>query len=456
MFSERAAVAFITLSLVLGGGLGWAVVADYNAAKNQKVVATSGPGGDVIADATADPSAAPGTTGGGGGGGGSNTTSTGGRSTAALATSQAASGVSHDSITVGGIFDMTGPVDSSVERDTVRAYFNKVNAAGGVNGRKLQLTYCDSSYDNVKTHTCSNEMVSAKVLSVVGWTAPRGENDEVRYLAQQQQIPIVGGLGTPEEFNYPLSYPVSIPFTRIGEALADEIASAGFKHPSIIYINDVPWVAPVLQALKDALHRHGVQEVAVEPAASTDQDYTGHVSNVNQPGVDSLIAALDPFSYSRLFSSMNRVGWHPPVFGGGLDKGNQQKAYGNQLAKAQSVVPFLSPYDHDTNSTVRDYLDSVQRYYPNQVPALDIYTQISWTAAQVFVEAVKRAGANLTRASLVQALNSIQNFDTGWSKPISYSNSPTHDPNKCVTWVKHEPQAYPDGTWRTYTDWKCY
>ena len=44
MFSERAAVAFITLSLVLGGGLGWAVVADYNAAKNQKVVATGNGG----------------------------------------------------------------------------------------------------------------------------------------------------------------------------------------------------------------------------------------------------------------------------------------------------------------------------------------------------------------------------------------------------------------------------
>jgi len=50
-------------------------------------------------------------------------------------------------ITVGGIYDETGPVDATVERDAVRSYFNLVNAQGGVNGHKLQLIDCDSKYD---------------------------------------------------------------------------------------------------------------------------------------------------------------------------------------------------------------------------------------------------------------------------------------------------------------------
>ena len=56
-------------------------------------------------------------------------------------------GVAGDFITVGGIFDETGPVDATVERDTVRSYFNQVNAAGGINGRKLRLLDCDSAFD---------------------------------------------------------------------------------------------------------------------------------------------------------------------------------------------------------------------------------------------------------------------------------------------------------------------
>src|SRR2546429_7019296 len=56
--------------------------------------------------------------------------------------STAGEGVSKGVITVGGIYDETGPVDSTVERDAVRAYFNKVNDAGGVNGYKLRLIDC--------------------------------------------------------------------------------------------------------------------------------------------------------------------------------------------------------------------------------------------------------------------------------------------------------------------------
>src|SRR4051812_15318787 len=49
----------------------------------------------------------------------------------------ATTGVSNGVITVGGIYDETGPLDATVERDTVRSYFDLVNAQGGVNGYKL-------------------------------------------------------------------------------------------------------------------------------------------------------------------------------------------------------------------------------------------------------------------------------------------------------------------------------
>src|ERR1700756_600989 len=45
--------------------------------------------------------------------------------------------VHHGVITVGGIYDETGPIDATVERDTVRSYFDLVNSQGGVNGYKL-------------------------------------------------------------------------------------------------------------------------------------------------------------------------------------------------------------------------------------------------------------------------------------------------------------------------------
>ncbi|MFN2466441.1 MAG: ABC transporter substrate-binding protein [Candidatus Dormibacteria bacterium] len=474
---ERVAIVFITAAVVFSGVFGVATVIAFNHAKAVGTnggavgIATDTTGTDATGDAAG--ASTPGAGAAGPSGGGSTSKRTGGGSTASasrssLATSQAESGVTKDKISVQGIFDETGAVDSSVERDTVRAYFNKVNAAGGVNGRRLELLDCDSRYDTTAATQCANSAISNKVLAVVGWTAPKGEDDQVQRL-NQAGIPIIGGLGTPHEFTSPLSFPVSASFTRSGVGLAQRASELGIKHPAIVVLSDVPWISVVQKALVDALHARGIYETHVDNASGTQgsydqdvlqmehQDDTGHgcANPQPQPCPDAVIAALDPFSYSRLFKSMNNANWHPTILAGGLDKGTSQQDYTGQIQNANSLVPFLSPYDNADNPTVHDYLSTVKTYFPSQYNALDIYTQISWTSAMVFVEAVKRAGNNLNRQSLVDALNSIQNFDTGWSVPLTYGPG-THDPNHCFRWMKHDNKP-PDqgGTWHTVSDYKC-
>ena len=277
------------------------------------------------------------------------------------------------------------------------------------------------------------------------------------------------------EFRYPLSYPTSASFANSGVALAAEAQQLGIKRPAIVVITDIPWVAPVEKQLLDNLIAHGVQYSDVEEASSTAPNYDQYVLGAahgagNNPKCggcqparacsvsegtncpDAVIAALDPYSYVKLMQAMQRANFKPPkgVLASGLDKGVFQDAYKStgELQGAHSLVPFLSPYVYTSNATVSDYESTVQHYYPAQVKNLDIYTQIAWTSAMVFVEAVKKAGPDLTRQSLVSALNSIQGFDTGWSKPLSYSAG-LHDPNRCFRYM-----AYQDG-WRNTSDWSC-
>src|SRR6266850_3672819 len=374
-------------------------------------------------------------------------------------------------IVIGGFFDITGPIDSSVERDTVRAYMQNVNAAGGVNGRQVQYVWCDSKYDASSAHACAQYLIAQNVLAVVGWTAPLGENNEVHTLTNAG-IPIIGGLGTPAEFTNPLSYPVSASFNRYGNAIAAEAKALGAKHPAVVVLADVPWVKPVEANLLNRLSALGVGYTDVEEVSATQASYTATVFNlqhahhgpssggagpnhqcsVAEKGCpDFVIAALDPFSYHRLFSAMEAAGWYPHILGAGLDKFNVQRSYDREIYGAHSLVPFFSPYDHQGNPTVRAYLGSVQHYYPGQFQALDIYTQHSWTAAMVFADAAKRAGSNLTRSSLIQALNGIRNFNTGWSVPLTYGAG-YHDPNHCFTYTTNRA---PHGSWTTTSGWVC-
>jgi ABC-type branched-subunit amino acid transport system substrate-binding protein len=394
--------------------------------------------------------------------------------TGSTASSAGGGAVTGGMITIGGFFDISGPVDSSVERDTVRAYMQAVNASGGINGRQVQYVWCDSKYDASSAHACAQYLISQNVLAVVGWTAPLGENNEVRTLthASGGGIPIIGGLGTPDEFNDPLSYPVSASFLRYGTAIADEARAIGAHHPAVVVLSDVPWVHPVEANLLNRLTADGIGYTDVEEVSATQANYTATVFNLQhshhgpsgggagpnyQCGVadkscpDYVIAALDPFSYHRLFDAMEAAGWYPHILGAGLDKFNVQRSYDREIYGAHSLVPFLSPYDNQGNTTVRQYLGTVQHFYPGQFQALDIYTQHSWTAAMLFVAAARKAGPNLSRDTLVQALNGIQNFDTGWSVPLSYGPG-AHDPNHCF---RYTVDAAPSGSWRTASGWIC-
>jgi len=448
---ERIAVSFLAAALVLAVVLGVMTVQSF-ARPSATLVAS----GDVSGG---QQQAAAGTTTATSTGGGAATAGGGGPAVAA-----------GGKITIGGFFDVTGPIDSSVERDTVRAYMQAVNASGGINGRQVEYVWCDSKYDASSAHSCAQQMIAQNVLAVVGLTAPLGENNEIRTLTAAG-IPVIGGLGTPAEYSDPLSYPVSTSFFRYGTAIADEAKALGAKNPAVVVLGDVPWVHAVEANLLNRLVANGVGFVDVEEVSATQANYTATVFNMQHAAghgasgggpapnkkcaatdracPDYVIAALDPFSYHRLFDAMMAANWYPGVLGAGLDKFNVQQSYGRELAKAHSLVPFVSPYDNQGNATVRQYLGTVQRYYPGQFQALDIYTQHSWTAAMVFHEAAKRAGANLSRETLIQALNSIQGFQTGWSVPLSYGAG-AHDPNHCFMYTSHE-----GGKWQTTSGWVC-
>jgi ABC-type branched-subunit amino acid transport system substrate-binding protein len=245
--------------------------------------------------------------------GAATTTSSAGAAPAGGGGGSAASG---GKITIGGFFDITGPIDSSVERDTVRAYMQAVNAAGGINGRQVEYVWCDSKYDASSAHQCAQYLISQHVLAVVGPTAPLGEDNEISTLTSQG-IPVIGGLGTPHEYNNPLSFPVSANFYRYGTAIADEAKAVGAHHPAVVVLGDVPWVHAVEANLLNRLSANGVGYTDVEEVSATQANYTGTVFNLqhshhgpsgggagpNYPCPptdrscpDYVIAALDPFS----------------------------------------------------------------------------------------------------------------------------------------------------------------
>jgi len=365
-------------------------------------------------------------------------------------------GVNHGVITVGGIYDETGPIDATVERDTVRSYFNLVNSQGGVNGYKFQLIDCDSKYDPSSAHQCAQKLISEGVLAIVGWLSLSGEQNEATYLTQQG-VPVIGGLGVPSEFQSPLSYPTTPSLVTDGTALGTHAGQIHLKKPGVIFLN-ANFIQPVEASFLAAMKQQGISPVDVETVDATKADYTDIVLKFQTSGAQSVAAFLDPFSYARLFQAMERQNFHVPILGGGLDKASANRQYDSGCGSscvvfgADSATPVLEYLDHQSTPAIAQYLNTVRTYYPGQFGALDSYTTYQWLAAEVFVQAIKSIGnAPVTRTSLVNALNGMKNFDDGGiTPPISYGTG-NHDPLKCLQWLHNT-----NGQWRTTSGWNCF
>ncbi|HEV8627500.1 MAG TPA: ABC transporter substrate-binding protein [Acidimicrobiia bacterium] len=359
-------------------------------------------------------------------------------------------GVTSDAITVGGIFDETGAVDATVERDTVRAYFNQVNAAGGINGRKLQLLDCDSAFDPSRAHQCSQRLLSQKILAMVGWTSPSGEEPETKFLTGQG-VPVIGGLSVNAQFNSPLAFPTMASLSLHGTAMGKRAKALNLESPGIIIVN-LNFIAPMQDALLKSLHEQGIKEVAVEQVDATKADYSDIIVKMRAAGAKSILGALDPFSYARMYQAMERQNLKVPVLGFGLDKKSANDAYGGAVYGSDSLIPFKEAFDpaFAKDPDVAEYFSAVQRYFPNQVKALDVYTEAQWVAAKVFVEGLKRIQGPINRQSLVAALNTLKNFQPGLVPSISYAPG-NHDPNRCFSWIKNDK-----GTWKTYDQQQCF
>src|SRR5438874_943769 len=320
---ERIAIVFMTLSVVATLVLGGALAAQLGHPKDQIVQvgaasATSPDGGVSAGDQSAAASSDTGAVGDKG-------------------PDSPDEGVTGDFITVGGIFDETGPVDATVERDVVRSYFNQVNAAGGVKGRKLRLLDCDSAFDPSRAHQCSQRLLSQKIMGMVGWTSPSGEEPETKFLTGQG-VPVIGGLSVPSQFNSPLAYPTMASLELHGTAMGHHAKDLGVQAPGVIIVN-VNFIAPLQNAMLKALQEEGIKPVDIEQVDITKADYSDIIVKLRAAGAKSILAGLDPFSYARMFQAMERQNFKVPVLGFGLDKKSANDAYGPSLDGSESLIP---------------------------------------------------------------------------------------------------------------------
>lgn len=325
-----------------------------------------------------------------------------------------APGVTATTITVGELMSLSGLAPGLFQGvvDSAKAYVNYVNSQGGVYGRKIQISVGDDAFDVVKDQSVCANLVPSVFALVSGLAVA----DTGCYpLMKSSGIPVVDPIVfdprtavLPNVFVPPPNY-----YSNLQASL--ELA----LHPEVKKVwlceQDSPGIAAQAAPEQHMWESLGVQVLQLPPLSVTSPDYTAAVVKAKNAGAQ----AVDCFSTapqvtSQVAKAMAQQGWDPSIKQGFSVYDPNFLALAGSAANGWSVGVQVPALDHaEFTSTPAGKL--YQQWVGKLPQTEDDY--FGWEYMDLFVQALVKAGPNLTQAGLLDALKSFHNFTAGGLVP---------------------------------------
>jgi branched-chain amino acid transport system substrate-binding protein len=333
-------------------------------------------------------------------------------------------GITGNQILIGSFSVQTGPyaVVGVPFSQGMQSYFDMVNDAGGVNGRKINLEVVDDQFNPANTVTVVKKFVTEdKVFAVVGGVGSPGCVAVVDYL-NDQKVPFIYQASGLSSLSIPAKkyvFAVQPNYINEGQIIARYAGSTlGLKNIAVLYSNDQAgneWLA----GTKQGASKFGSTIVLESPFPATETDFTPYLLKVQASNADALIIYTSSVATAGLaVKTAKSLGLTQKIFLSYVAAG---LAGTIGAAAAEGVyIPGWVDFSDLRNPDVVKFFSVWNKYYPNGNQALFSYAVAGWVAAEVFTEAVRRSGPYPTRDSLVWALETFDGWSGVMAKDISY------------------------------------
>jgi branched-chain amino acid transport system substrate-binding protein len=328
---------------------------------------------------------------------------------------QSTPGITDKEILIGSCSALEGP-SHFLGSETVtgaKAYFDMVNDAGGVDGRKLKLVSYDDSYDPAKTEACFNRLLEQKVFALAFFV---GTPTAVKYvpMAENNKIPLIGLFTGAQTLYVPFRHWVvnvrASYFDETREQIDGLWGGLGYKKIGVIYPEDA-FGAAVLEGVKTALKAHGADPIAVASYQRQTAQVVGAIDTVRAANPEAVVVVGPANTVAPILKQSHAIGWKPlflTVSFVGTDDLIQEAGTDADGMVITQVVP---PYYLTEFKTVALYRRTLTKYFPSAQP--NFVSLEGFVDAMVLVDGLKHAGKDLTREGLIHGIESLHNVDLG-------------------------------------------
>ncbi|UOF89017.1 ABC transporter substrate-binding protein [Fodinisporobacter ferrooxydans] len=335
---------------------------------------------------------------------------------------QNAQGVTKTEITVGTWGPLTGQFAAyAVVSQGANAYFNYINHNGGINGRKIKFKIYDDQYQPDKSVTAAKQLVADKIFAAV---APLGtaNNQAADPILSKQGIPILGIATGSSEWGFPLKknvFGLQPTYTAEGHIMTKfAVKHNHAKTIGVFYQND-DFGKEELMAIEQEAKQEGAKVIAKVAYSRGDTDYSSYALTMKQTNPDAVFEVGVPAPLAQFEKGIANLGWHPQQY---ITYVSGDPVMFRLAGQAFDKVYTPSWLKNLHDPQVKDFITEYKKDYPNTPPTGLALS--GWIDAQVFAEAVKRCGNNLSWSNFEKQMESIHNYtDTASSEPVSYSST---------------------------------
>lgn len=326
-------------------------------------------------------------------------------------------------IVLGQSAALSGPAKElgSEMRSGAMLYFEQINAAGGIHGRRIRLQTLDDGYEPERTAVNTRKLIEEeKVLALFGYVGTPTSLAALP-LFTEAKVPFVGAFTGAQALREPFNryvFNVRASYFDETEKIVEQLTTTGVKQIAVFYQNDAYGKAG-LAGVERAMTKRGLKIAAAATVERNTTDVAKAVAAISAVRPDAVVMVSAYASVAAFVKGMKKAGsaaqFHNVSFVGSKPLAAALGDEGVGVAITQ-VVPF--PWS-GTLAVTRDY-QSLAR----AAGAKDLsFTELEgYIAARVLVEGLKRAGRDLTRERLVTALESLSRTDIGGFQ-VDYSSS---------------------------------
>jgi branched-chain amino acid transport system substrate-binding protein len=354
----------------------------------------------------------------------------------ALAQKQYDTGATDTEIKIGNIMPYSGPASAyGVIGKTQEAYFNKINAEGGINGRKIKFISYDDAYSPPKAVEQVRKLVESDEVLVVFNPLGTPSNSAIQKYLNSKKVPQLFVATGATKWNDPKNFPWTIGWQPSYQSEAHIYAKYLLKEKpdakiSVLYQND-DFGKDYLKGLEDALGAKAASMiVAKESYETTEPTIDSHIAKLKTTGADVFISITTPKFAAQAIKKIAEIDWHPlhivsnvsASVGGVLKPAGFENAQG--LLSAAYAKDGADPQWND-DPGMKKFFAFLEKYYPD-ANRLDGSVVYGYGVAQTLAKVLEMSGDDLTRANIMKQAASLKDFAPDTLLPgITINTSPT-------------------------------